>query len=158
MHEYLQAGVGEGFSGAVLIARGGEILLNEGYGFADKEQGAPMTPDTVVDIGSVTKQFTAAAILVLSDQGKLDVEDSIGRFFPNLPEDKSGITIHHLLTHTAGLVDGVGDGDFDHIPTEEFFRRVFDSELLSAPGERHSYSNAGYSVLARIVELSSGQG
>lgn len=154
---YLQAGVENGFSGAVLIAKDDEIILNKGYGLANKGEATPNTPDTVFDIGSVTKQFTAAAILVLSDQDKLRVDEQISRFFPELPADKKNITIHQLLTHTAGLVDSFGDGDFDHISQNEFFEKLFTTSLLFEPGEKHEYSNAGYSILARIIELTSGQ-
>ena len=93
-----------GFSGAVLVARNGEVILEKGYGFADRERRIPITPDTVFTVGSITKQFTAAAILKLEMQGKLRVTDRIGKHLPGVPEDKAGITLHHLLTHSAGLM------------------------------------------------------
>ena len=111
--DYLKEGAKNGFSGAVLIAKDGKIALNKGYGLANKEQETPNSPDTVFDIGSVTKQFTATAILKLSEQKKLAVSDPLSRFFPKLPDDKKGITLHQLLTHSAGIVDTIGDGDFD---------------------------------------------
>lgn len=154
---YLKSGVSEGYSGAVLIVKDGEIVLNQGYGLANKDEKIANTPDTVITIGSVTKQFTATAILLLNKQRKLSIDDPISRFFPNLPENKKNITIHQLLTHTSGLRSDIGDGDFDHIPTDEYFERLFGTSLLFTPGAKHEYSNAGYSVLARIIELCSEQ-
>ena len=78
-------------------------------------------------------------------------------FFKDIPSDKKKITIHQLLTHSAGLLDVIGEDDFDHIPTEEFFKRLFNTQLLHKPGTKYLYSNAGYtSILARIIELESG--
>lgn len=154
--QYLQDGVENGFSGALLIAMDGEILLNRGYGLANKSREISVSPNTVFTVGSVTKQFTAAAILKLSEQGKLRVDDQIDRFFETLPEDKKTITIHQLLTHTAGLRHSIGS-DFDQTDPDVFFTQVFKSELLFEPGERHAYSNLGYSLLARIIEVTSRQ-
>ncbi|NER13495.1 serine hydrolase [Leptobacterium flavescens] len=154
---YLTEGVANGFSGAVLISRNGEIVLNKGYGLANRAEKRHNTPKTVFSTGSVTKQFTGTAILKLVEQNKLKLTDVISTFFDGLPEDKKDITIHQLLTHSAGLVDVIGDGDFDYIPTDEFFKTLFATKLLYQPGARHRYSNAGYSILARIIELVSGQ-
>ncbi|MFK7768099.1 MAG: serine hydrolase [Mariniblastus sp.] len=154
---YLTKGVEQGFSGAVLIAKDGKIVLNKGFGLANKEQSLPISPDTVFSTGSVTKQFTATAILKLSEQKKLSVSDPLSRFFPNLPDDKKQITLHQLLTHSAGFVGSIGDGDFDHVPRDQFFKRLFKTRLRSEPGKKHNYSNAGYSILGRVVELASGQ-
>ncbi|CAM1343403.1 serine hydrolase [Tenacibaculum amylolyticum] len=153
---YLTNGISNGFSGAVLVAKEGEILLNKAYGFANKEKQIPYTTTTIATIGSVTKQFTATAILKLVEQQKLQVEDSLSKFFNNIPKDKKDITIHQLLTHTSGFSNGIGEGDFDYIPTETYFKRLFTSELKDAPGRTYRYSNAGYSILARIIELVSG--
>lgn len=139
-----------GFSGAILAATGGEIVLREGFGTADAGRGVPVTPTTVFDIGSVTKQFTAAAILRLQEQGRLTVGDSIGRFFPDAPPDKRGITVHQLLTHTAGL-DADGSED-EVIGRDSLVRRVLGSELFAPPGAEWAYSNAGYNLLAAVVE------
>jgi CubicO group peptidase (beta-lactamase class C family) len=91
------------YQGVVLVAKGKEVLLSKGYGLADRERGKPWTTDTYVSIGSITKQFTAAAILKLEAAGTLSVEDTIGKFWKDAPEDKRGITLHQLLTHTSGL-------------------------------------------------------
>ena len=154
---YLSAGVENGFSGAVLVAQKGNVIINKGYGMAIKEKNIPYTTTTVSTIGSVTKQFTATAILKLVEFNKLEVTDSINKFFSNLPDDKKDITIHQLLTHTAGLVDVIGDGDFDDIPTDRFFTTLFATKLLHKPGSKYAYSNSGYSILARIIEIVSGQ-
>jgi hypothetical protein len=112
----------------------------------------------VFTIGSITKQFTGAAIVKLEMEGKLSVSDSITKYFKNVPLDKSDITIHHLLTHTAGLVDGLG-GDHDLRATGKWILdEAMKSELLAPPGKRHRYSNLGYSLLGLIVEKVSGQG
>ena len=153
---YLNASVANGFSGAVLIAKKGDIILSKGYGLANKEQNVPNSPETVYDICSVTKQFTAAAILKLAEEHKLKLEDPINTFFDNLPEDKKGITIHQLLTHTAGFDHGNTD-DFDLTPKDIYFSNLFQSNLLFTPGLKYKYSNAGYSILGRIIELVSGQ-
>jgi len=145
-----------GFWGAVLVARSGKIVLNKGYGVADKGKGTGNTATTVFDIGSNTKQFTGAAILKLVELGKLKVTDPLSNFFENLPEDKQGITVHQLLTHSAGLVDAIGR-DFDETTTASFFSELFASPLLHDPGTKFSYANTGYSILARIIEIVSKQ-
>ncbi|TQV70909.1 serine hydrolase [Aliikangiella marina] len=155
--KYLSSATEKGFSGAVLIAKDGKIIVNQGYGFADRLRKITNTPETVIDVGSVTKQFTATAILKLEEMGKLTVSDPIKLYFHDLPRDKQKITIHQLLTHASGLVGGIGKGDFDHIPTDTYFTRLFSTQLLHPPGSKHYYSNAGYSVLARIIELVSDQ-
>lgn len=148
--------VDAGFSGAVLVARGGEVVLHAGYGMADREQARPFTADTAFTTGSVTKQFTAAAILKLEEQGKLSVDDAISRFFDGVPEDKQGITLHHLLTHTSGLIGNLG-GDYERLTRDALLDHALDSTLQWAPGTRYDYSNLGYSLLGAVIELVSGQ-
>ncbi|NER17552.1 serine hydrolase domain-containing protein [Spongiivirga citrea] len=151
---YLNKGVSNGFNGAVLIERNGEVILNKGYGKADKVKNISNTPNTIFDIGSNTKQFTGAAILKLAELHKLKVTDSLHTFFNNLPDDKKNITIHQLLTHTGGFQESL-DGDFELISTQDFFRNVFNSKLFQEPGTKFNYSNLGYSILARIIEITS---
>ncbi|HVG08365.1 MAG TPA: serine hydrolase domain-containing protein [Thermoanaerobaculia bacterium] len=145
-----------GFSGSLLVAKGGEVILDKGYGFADAQGKVPFTADTAFDIGSITKQFTATAILKLEMQGKLSVSDPISKWFEGVPEDKKGITLHHLLTHSAGLEDVFGD-DYEEMPRDRLVKAALGSKLLWAPGTRYRYSNAGYSLLATVVELASGK-
>ena len=94
------------FSGALLVAKDGEIILSKGYGFADSVNKLPVDTSTIFNIGSVTKQFTAAGILKLVEQGKLTTSDTLYLFFKDAPEDKKSITIHQLLTHTSGISEG----------------------------------------------------
>lgn len=145
-----------GFSGSLLVAKGGEVILDKGYGFADAQGKVPFTAETAFDIGSITKQFTAAAILRLEMQGKLAVSDPISKWLEGVPDDKKGITLHHLLTHSAGLEDVFGR-DYEEMPRDRLVRAALDSKLLWAPGTRYKYSNAGYSLLATVVELASGK-
>ncbi len=154
---YLRAGVGRGFSGAVLVGQGDTVVFAKGYGMADREAAAPYSVDTLVTIGSVTKQFTATAVLKLVEQGKLKTSDRLSRFFAGLPADKQAITVHQLLTHTSGLKALPNADDFTLIPPDVFFKKLFSNDLAFKPGERYRYSNAGYSVLGRIVALVSGQ-
>ncbi|NAS30644.1 serine hydrolase [Flavobacteriaceae bacterium R38] len=153
---YLNENISNGLSGAVLIVRNGEILLSKGYGFANREDNIKNTPKTVFDIGSNTKQFTAAAILKLVEQEKISLTDNLETFFKNVPEDKKKITIHQLLSHSAGIKTYSGS-DFDVISLDDFLKYVFTSELLFSPGTKYNYSNVGYSVLAIIIEQVSGQ-
>ncbi len=155
--QYLSEGVKNGFSGSVLVAKEGQIILNKGYGMANRENKIPYTQNTVATIGSVTKQFTATAILKLVELNKLKVSDPLSNFFKNIPEDKKNISIHQLLTHSSGLIDVIGDGDFNDIPRKRFFKALFATELLHQPGSKYAYSNAGYSILARVIELVSNQ-
>lgn len=153
---YLQQISYFGFSGAILIAYQGKILLREGFGLADRKNRTLNTPETVYSLGSVTKQFTAAAIMKLFEMGKLMPEDHLSMHVADLPEDKASITIHHLLTHTAGTINYTGS-DFEPLGREEMMKKVFEAPLAFEPGERYEYSNAGYSLLAALVEIVSNE-
>ncbi len=145
-----------GFAGVVLVAKGDAPFLAEGFGLADREHRVRWTPGTISDIGSITKQFTAAAILKLEEEGKLRVEDPITAYFQGVPADKAGITLHQLLSHSSGLVDP-DIGDFDAVPLEEYLKRVFAQPLLFAPGKGYTYTNANFSLLGAIIEKLSGK-
>ncbi|HXB55672.1 MAG TPA: serine hydrolase domain-containing protein [Vicinamibacteria bacterium] len=147
---------GVGFSGALLVAKDGRILLSKAYGYADRARGIRNTVDTVFPVGSITKQFTAAGILALEQRGALSTGDPITKYFRDVPPDKVGITIHHLLTHSSGLVGSLG-GDKEPIGWDDFFKLVMKSKLLWPPGTKYEYSNVGFSVLAGIIEHVSGQ-
>src|SRR6185436_19744664 len=101
--DYFHKVAGLGFSGAVLAAKGNKILFRNGYGWADQTQRLQITPETVFDIGSITKVFTAVAIMQLEERGQLSTSDRITKYFANVPPDKVSITLHQLLTHTSGL-------------------------------------------------------
>ncbi|MBI9040253.1 serine hydrolase domain-containing protein [Lutibacter sp.] len=154
---YLNASVTNGFSGAVLVSRKGEIILSKGYGWADRRNKIPNTSSTVFNIGSVTKQFTASAILKLVEQGKIKTSDKISSYFIQTPIDKRDITIHQLLTHTSGISNKTGDFRYDEASKEQFLKEFFESELQSKPGTKHQYANANYIMLTAILESVSGQ-
>jgi len=154
---FLTLGVSNGYSGSVLVALDGEILLAKGYGRADRDLNIPNKPNTVFNIGSVTKQFTAAAILKLADNNKLHTSDRLLKYFPDAPVDKQDITIHHLLTHTSGISPQTGGFRYDAAGKEQFLQEFFQSELMYLPGTKHTYANANYIVLAAVIEIASGQ-
>lgn len=145
-----------GFSGSVLVEINGKVAISKGYGFSDKANLIKNKPSTVLCIGSITKQFTATAILKLEMQGKLSTDDRITKYFDNVPIDKSNITIHDLLRHQSGLQSNVGK-DYDKIGEAEFLDKVMNSKLLFEVGKEFSYSNIGYSLLGMIIEKTSGK-
>ena len=149
----------KGFMGAVLVARNGRVLLSKGYGSANLEWNAPNTPATRLGIGSITKQFTAAAVLLLEERGKLRLDDPIAKYI-DVPEPWREITFFHLLTHTAGFPrDAASEGDWPprSVPAKEQVARLRSAALGFPPGTKRSYSNAGYVVLAYLIETISGQ-
>jgi CubicO group peptidase (beta-lactamase class C family) len=129
--------------------------LSNGYGTARRDPDRGFTPATVVQIGSGTKDFTMVAILQLVERGHLTLDDSLGRFFPETPADKRGITIRQLIRHRAGFSPGFPP-DSQLITRDDFVRRAMAQQLAFAPGEREQYSNVGYSLLALIIERQSG--
>lgn len=151
------------FQGAVLVAKEGKVILRKGYGMANREVGVSNTPETKFFIGSITKQFTAAAILLLQQDGLLNVMDPISMHLPDYPGDAgSRIKLHHLLTHTSGIPD------YTQTPSVMLKRttalsqtdllRIFDQQPLEfEPGTQFRYSNSGYVVLGAIIERVSGQ-
>ena len=157
LSDWHQASIMSGFSGLALVEKDSNTLLKEAYGLADIEAGRAFTFDTVFDTGSVTKQFTAAAILTLQQQGLLSVHDSLQRFFPQVPADKAAITLHQLLTHSSGLLANLSGGDYSVVSRQQFLQRLFASELQSVTGTQFSYSNAGYGLLGLVIEQVSGQ-
>ena len=152
----------EAFTGAVLVARNGEVLFSQGYGLADRDQDLPNTPQTKYRLGSITKQFTAMAILMLQAQGKLTVQDPVCRYISECPEMWQGITIHQLLTHTSGIPDFTGLPDYEitrSMPSSplQTMARFKDRPMDFKPGEKWSYSNSNYIVLGYIIETASGR-
>jgi CubicO group peptidase (beta-lactamase class C family) len=154
---FLGDAVPDGAGLTALAARGGRLVYCDGFGMADRHAGIRAGRDTVYDIGSITKQFTAAAVLKLEMTGALTTADPLSRFVDGMPEDKRDITLHQLLTHTAGLVDSLGD-DYDVLSRDDMLTAAASTALRSTPGTGYSYSNLGYSVLAAIVEQVSGVG
>lgn len=154
---FLNACTAQGFNASVLVLKDGRALLDKGYGLRDRDAQLPNEPGTVHAIGSITKQFTAACILKLQEQGKLKVNDLMSVHLPGVPADKASITLHHLLTHSAGFPGAIGD-DNVAIDGGEFTRLAMDTPLEFAPGSGYAYSNVGYSLLGIIVEHVSGMG
>jgi CubicO group peptidase (beta-lactamase class C family) len=141
---------------AVAVAQNGKIVVNKAYGLADLERDVPITPNTFFDAGSVRKQFVAAAILLLVEEGKLSLTDDVRKYIPQLPDYGHKITVDHLLTHTSGIRDwppllNLAGGDPDAM-TMILRQR----ELNFVPGEEWSYSNSGYVLLPEIVARVSG--
>jgi CubicO group peptidase (beta-lactamase class C family) len=146
------------FSGSVLVASGNHIILNKSYGLANIEWNIPNTPTTKFRVGSVTKQFTAAAILLLEEQGKLKTDDLVKTHWAEAPAAWNKVTIFHLLTHTSGIPNPDDEPwRFSEGPTEKTIGYFRDKPLNFEPGSQYSYSNAGYIVLAYLIEKVSGQ-
>ena len=144
-----------GASGTVLVAHEGELVACVGKGNADREAGIDASCDTVYDIMSMTKQFTAAGIVKLQMMGMLKVGDPVSDYLGPVPGDKRSITVHDLLTHTSGLPDSLGD-DYEPLSRDEMIERAMSAALRSRPGAVYHYSNVGYSLLAAIIERASG--
>lgn len=155
-----------GFNGAWLYAENGEIVSKGVMGFRDPESTLPIEEDTIFQLASVTKQFTAAAVMLTVREGKLGLDDEIIKFFPELEKYK-GATVRHLLTHTSGIPDYFDDMDWfidlwkkeNRVPSGAEIPRFLletEAEPYGAPGETFQYSNTGYNLLAEIVEKVSG--
>jgi CubicO group peptidase (beta-lactamase class C family) len=144
-----------GFSGTVLVGERGKILLYKGYGLADRQRHIPNTTATIFPFASIIKGFTAAAIYKLEAEGKLNTADPINKYLANVPAHASRITVLHLLTHSSGLAH-----DADNVPEGatrgEHVANILRLPLESEPGAKYSYSNAGYDLLAAIVERVTG--
>ncbi len=151
----------EMFTGSVLISKGGKVLLSKGYGMANYSYNVPNSSTTKFKLASVSKQFTAMAIMIQQERGKLNVEDKLTKYIPDYPKGDS-ITIHHLLTHTSGIPDFTSLPVFDSIMTrsltlEEEITYFKTKPLDFSPGSKHQYSNSGYLLLSYIIEKTSGQ-
>jgi CubicO group peptidase (beta-lactamase class C family) len=162
MEQIIQAYVPVKFMGSVLVAQDGKILLDKAYGFANMEWDVPNTPTTKFRLGSITKQFTAASILLLEERGKLKVENPVKKYMPDAPAAWDKITIFHVLTHTSGIPSFTGFPDYDSREAQamtpgklvEWFR---DKPLEFQPGTKWNYSNSGYALLGYLIEKISGQ-
>lgn len=143
-------------SGFFMLASHDSIIMTKGVGYADRKTKTEFTDKTLYSIGSITKPFTATAMMLLYERGKIRFDDPITKYFTGVPEDKKGITLHHLLTHSSGLPGAIGD-DYVAITTEEFQKLVWNTPLEFKPGEGYAYSNVGYSLLGMIIEKISGE-
>jgi CubicO group peptidase (beta-lactamase class C family) len=143
---------------AVSIIKDGKVFFTKGYGMANLEYNIPITSSTVFHIASVSKQFTAFAILLLEEQGKLSLDDDVRKYIPELHDFGKTITLRHLATHTSGLREqqyllGMSGWRDDDITTDEdVFRLILkQKELNFSPGEKYDYSNTGYTLLAQVI-------
>ncbi len=154
---------GDSPGAAVMVIRNDEVLYAAGYGYADLERREPITPQTSFRLASVSKQFTAMAVMILADRGELAYDDPLAKYLPELARFGDGITLRNLLTHTGGLpdyYDALEAASTDHMPdTGEAmqFLAAWNEPPLFAPGNRYEYSNPGYEMLALVVERVSGQ-
>jgi CubicO group peptidase (beta-lactamase class C family) len=165
LDEYLSAAARQGFTGSALVAKDGKVVFSKGYGMANAEWDIPNTPQTKFRLGSITKQFTAASILLLQERGKLSAQDPICKYIAECPKSWEPITVHHLLTHTSGIPS------YTDVKSPEEFRKLsltsvtpagfvdsFKSKPLEFPvGERMKYNNSGYFMLGYIIEKVSGR-
>ncbi|MEO8680950.1 MAG: serine hydrolase [Vicinamibacterales bacterium] len=149
------------FMGTVLVARGADVVLSKGYGSANLEWDVPNTPSTKFRIGSLTKQFTAASILLLEERGKLKVDDPITKYLPDAPPEWGRITIYNLLTHTSGIPNFTALPEYNTLKAtnttvDKTIASFKDKPLDFGPGEKMSYSNSGYLVLGYVIEKVTG--
>src|SRR6478672_1798981 len=151
----------KGFNGSVLVAQKGHILLEKGYGYKNVAQKTKVDANSLFQYGSITKQFTSALVMYLQEKGKLNINDKLSKYFPELPFADS-VTIYNLLTHTSGIFNYTNNGDFmktQAVKTasrDKIFALFNNKPLEFAPGSRFSYSNSGYSLLGYIIEKASG--
>ena len=147
---------------SIMIMRDGKVLLARGYGFAQLETRLPAKPETVFELGSMTKQFTATAVMMLVEQGRIKLDDPITKYLANVPELWGQITVRHLLTHTSGIEEWTKLSELNEwkkqfIPHATIVRVLASKPLTFRPGEKHVYCNSNYYLLGLIIEQASGQ-
>ncbi len=143
---------------SLAVVKEGKILKAEGYGLANVEHKIPARPDTVFKIGSVSKQFIATGIMLLVQEGKISLDDKVGKYLDGTPESWSAITIRHLLTHTSGILrEGPGFDPFKDQKDFDVIKTAYSAPLRFTPGEKYEYCNVGYFSLAEIISRLSGK-
>src|SRR5687768_16520102 len=163
--KFTKAYVGPGPGCAAAVSLNGETVFEKAFGLADLEHNVPNTTQTIFESGSVAKQFTAAAVVLLEQDGKLNIDDPVKKYIPELPDYGKPLTIRHILTHTAGLRDWgsvmslTGAGRGDRVVSQDIALDVIirQKALDFEPGAEYSYSNSGYQLAAIIVERVSGK-
>lgn len=150
------------FMGSVLVARGSDVIFSKGYGFANLEWDIPNSSETRFRVASITKQFTAASILLLEERGKLSISHPVRKYLPDAPAAWDKVTIFHLLTHTSGIPDDTESRDWDSFAAllttpAAFFERFRGKPLDFEPGQKEYYSNSGYALLGCVIEKVSGK-
>ena len=142
---------------AIAVVKDGALIRAAGYGLANVEHRIPVRPDTVFKIGSLSKQFIAAGIMLLAQDGKIAVDDKVSKHLEGTPRTWEAITLRHLLTHTAGLVrEAPGFDVYKLQPDIDVIKSAYPLALASAPGDKYEYSNLGYFVLAEVIARVSG--
>lgn len=144
-----------GLSAAIID--NGKVVMAKGYGMANVEQKAPASPDTMYQIASLTKPFTATAVMMLVEEGKISLDEKAWRYLEWLPPFYRDITVRQLLTHTSGVNRDLRRDNLDAFTEEEFRKRLANSPVSFKPGERWQYSNTGYILLGMIIEAASGK-
>lgn len=143
---------------ALLVARDGKIVRAEGFGLSNVELGVPVKPETLFQSGSVGKQFTATAVMMLVEQGKISLDDSITKYFPHAPSAWKPVTVRHLLSHTAGFTDYPKDFDYRKDYSEAELLKIVEAiPLAFPPGTKWSYSNLGYLTLGILIHRVTGK-
>jgi CubicO group peptidase (beta-lactamase class C family) len=145
---------------SLLVVQDGKPVKSAAYGLADVEQNVPVTMDTVFEIGSISKQFTAAGVLLLEQDGKLSVDDKVGKYLKDIPDTWTNITIRHLLTHTSGIKNYTGLNGFAltrHLTQKQFIDELRKQPLDFQPGTSWKYCNSGFNLLGLIIENVSGK-
>jgi CubicO group peptidase (beta-lactamase class C family) len=139
---------------SLAVVTNGQVAKADGYGFANVESKAPATTETIYQIQSVTKTFTAAAVMLLVEEGKMKVEDKLSEYLTDLPGCWSEVTIHHLLTHTSGIKDFINEPTVNlrlDVQPEEVIKSLEKLPLNFAPGEKYAYCNTGYHLLGMVI-------
>jgi CubicO group peptidase (beta-lactamase class C family) len=143
---------------ALLVVRDGKTIKAQGYGFANVELQAPVKPETVFQSGSVGKQFTATAVMMLVEEGKLSLDDPLTKFFPEAPASWKSVRVRHLLSHTGGFGDYPENFDYHHDRTEDQMLKLVEKQALAfPPGSRWAYSNLGYLTLGVVIHRVTGK-
>ena len=143
---------------ALAVIKDGQIVIAKGYGLANVEHQVPVKPETIFQSGSTGKQFTATAVMMLVEEGKLSLDDKITKYFPDGPQAWQNITVRHLLSHTSGMTDYPQDFDLRRDYTEdELYQRIKPIALAFQPGEKWSYSNLAYVMLGILIHKVSGK-
>jgi len=165
MDQVVQSYVSNGtFAGSVLVARGSDVIVSKGYGLANVEWNVPSSPSARFRVASITKQFTAAAILLLEERGRLKIDDLVKTHLPEAPATWDRMTLFHLLTHTAGFPGLQSPPTGRQPPVESadgtvagFVTALMQRPLESQPGERFNYTNSGYLILGHLIQKLTGQ-
>lgn len=143
---------------SLAVVKNGQIILAKGYGYANVEHHVPVKPETIFQSGSIGKQFTATAVMMLIEEGRINLDEKISKYLGDVPDSWQNITVRHLLTHTSGLTDYPDDFDFRRDYTEaELLKRAQAITPAFKPGEKWQYSNLGYVTLGILIHKVSGK-